>query len=74
VRRIADIDWEHIAMSLPGWDVISTWIFHPGAYEMIWYVLICVVWYGFMTERRLKNIQERLDEMAADNAQAPTLR
>jgi hypothetical protein len=61
-------------MSLSTWDTISTWIFHPGAYEMIWYTLICVVWYGFMTERRLKNIQERLDEMTEGNSQTPPLR
>ena len=50
---------------MPAMDAISNWIFHPGTYEMIWYVLICVVWYGFMTERRLKNIQSQLDDMAA---------
>jgi hypothetical protein len=55
-------------MSLPGMETISTWLFHPGTYEMVWYVLVCVVWYGFMIERRLKNIQEQLDAMGAHNA------
>jgi hypothetical protein len=55
-------------MSLPGWETISNWLFHPGTYEMVWYVLLCVVWYGFMTERRLKNIQEQLDALTADRA------
>jgi hypothetical protein len=55
-------------MSLPDMETISNWIFHPGTYEMVWYVLLCVVWYGFMTERRLKNIQEQLDAMGAHDA------
>jgi hypothetical protein len=50
---------------MPGMDTISTWILHPGTYEMIWYVLMCVVWYGFITERRLKSIQSQLDAMTA---------
>jgi hypothetical protein len=59
-------------MSLPGWETISNWIFHPGTYEMVWYVLLCVVWYGFVTERRLKKIQERLDVLTAAGAKEPT--
>ena len=55
-------------MSLPGMETISNWIFHPGTYEMVWYVLLCVVWYGFMTERRLKNIQAQLDAMTTRDA------
>jgi hypothetical protein len=51
-------------MSLPGMDTISNWIFHPGTYEMTWWVLLCVVWYGFMIERRLKIIQVQLDAIA----------
>jgi hypothetical protein len=61
-------------MALPGWEAISNWIFHPGTYEMIWWVLLCVVWYGFTIDRRLKNIQEQLDAMAADDAKAPSAR
>jgi hypothetical protein len=53
-------------MSLPGMETISTWIFHPGTYEMVWWVLLCVVWYGFIIERRLKRIQEQLDAIVAD--------
>lgn len=54
-------------MPLPSWETISNWIFHPGTYEMTWYVLICVVWYGFIIDRRLKKIQERLDGRAAND-------
>ncbi len=61
-------------MSLPGMDTILKWILHPGTYEMVWYVLLCVVWYGFMTERRLKNIQEQLDDLTADRAKEPSAR
>jgi hypothetical protein len=63
-----------VAMSLPGLETISNWILHPGTYEMVWYVLLCVVWYGFITERRLKNIQERLDAMTADKAKDSSAR
>jgi hypothetical protein len=61
-------------MSLPGWEAISNWLFHPGTYEMVWYVLLCVVWYGFTIERRLKIIQEQLDAMAADDVKGPPAR
>ena len=61
-------------MSLPGMDTILRWILHPGTYEMVWYVLLCVVWYGFMTERRLKNIQAQLDALTADRAKDPSAR
>jgi hypothetical protein len=60
-------------MSLPGMETISNWIFHPGTYEMVWYVLLCVVWYGFTIERRLKNIQEQLDAQAADKTKEPSV-
>lgn len=56
---------------MPGLDTLSTWILHPGTYEMIWYVLICVVWYGFMTERRLKNIQSQLDALNGKSGSDP---
>jgi hypothetical protein len=55
-------------MSLPGMETISKWLLHPGTYEMVWYVLLCVVWYGFSIERRLKIIQNQLDAMGADEA------
>jgi hypothetical protein len=60
-------------MELPGMDTISKWLFHPGTYEMVWYVLLCVVWYGFTIERRLKNIQEQLDAKAADETKEPSV-
>jgi hypothetical protein len=58
-------------MSVPGMDTILKWILHPGTYEMVWYVLMCVVWYGFSIERRLKIIQDQLDAKAADEAKEP---
>jgi hypothetical protein len=61
-------------MSLPGWETISKWIFHPGVYEMVWYVLLCVVWYGFTIERRLKIIQRQLDATTAEEKRTPAAR
>jgi hypothetical protein len=55
-------------MSLFDWDTISNWIFHPGTYEMVWYVLICVVWYGFIIEYRLKKVQAQLDALTGEKA------
>ena len=53
-------------MSFPGMETLSTWILHPGTYEMVWWVLICVVWYGFIIELRVKRIQQQLDELTAE--------
>jgi hypothetical protein len=61
-------------MSLPGMETISTWILHPGTYEMVWWVLLCVVWYGIIIDRRLKSIQKQLDAMAADDAKNSSVR
>jgi hypothetical protein len=61
-------------MPLPGMETISNWLFHPGTYEMVWYVLLCDVWYGFSVERRLKNLQEQLDALTAESAKKPSAR
>jgi hypothetical protein len=41
---------------------------------MVWWVLLCVVWYGIIIDRRLKSIQKQLDAMAADDAKNSSVR
>jgi hypothetical protein len=41
-----------------------SWIFHvPDTYEMLWWLMICICWFGIVTEFRLKKLQKQLDEM-----------
>ena len=51
-----------------------SWIFHvPDTYEMLWWVLLCVCWFGFVTEYRVKKMQKQLDDMA-EKERPPTPR
>jgi hypothetical protein len=48
-------------MHIPYVGAILSWIFHvPDTYEMLWWVLLSVCWFGFVVERRLKGIQKQL--------------
>jgi hypothetical protein len=65
-------DDEEATMSLqfPDLHTIWSWIFHvPDTYEMLWWVLLCVCWFGFVIERRLKSIQQQLAVTAAKDAE-----
>ncbi len=42
-------------------DTIWSWLVHPDTYQMTWWVLICVGWFGIATELRLKRIEAKLD-------------
>ena len=45
---------------------ILSWILHvPDTYEMLWWVLLTVCWFGFVLESRLKSIQKQLAATAA---------
>jgi hypothetical protein len=37
----------------------------PDTYELAWWILGCVCWFGFIIEHRLKRIQKQLAEMTA---------
>lgn len=53
-------------MLMQSFDDIWAWIFHvPSTYEMLWWVMLVVVWYGFVIDRRTKIIQQQLEELAA---------
>lgn len=44
---------------------IVAWIFHvPSEYEMLWWVLAAVMWYGFSIERKLGTLRQQLDDLA----------
>jgi hypothetical protein len=44
---------------------IVAWIFHvPSEYEMLWWVLAAVMWYGFSIERKLMALRQQLDDLA----------
>ena len=50
---------------IPSFDTMVSWIFHiPDTYEMLWWLMLCICWFGFVTEYRLKKMQKQLDEMA----------
>ena len=50
-------------LQIPDISAILSWVLHvPDTYEMLWWVLLCVCWFGFVIERRLKNIQKQLDD------------
>ena len=50
---------------IPSFDTMVGWIFHvPDTYEMLWWVLISVCWFGFVTEYRIKKLQQQMDELA----------
>jgi len=54
---------------IPSFDTMVGWIFHvPDTYEMLWWVLICVCWFGFVTEYRIKKLQQQLDDLSEKNA------
>lgn len=48
---------------IPGWDTMVSWIFHvPDTYELLWWVLLSVCWFGIVTEYRLKKLQRQIEE------------
>jgi hypothetical protein len=49
---------------IPDMGTMVSWIFHvPDTYEMLWWLMICICWFGIVTEFRLKKLQKQLDEM-----------
>jgi hypothetical protein len=51
-----------------------SWIFHvPDSYELLWWLLISICWFGIATEFRLKKMQKQLDGMATKD-RPPTAR
>jgi hypothetical protein len=49
---------------MPGFNEIVAWIFHvPSEYELLWWVLGAVMWYGFTVDRKVKALQLQLDEL-----------
>jgi hypothetical protein len=58
-------------LQIPDGSTIVSWILHvPDTYEMLWWVLLSVCWFGFTNERRLKIIQAQLADPAAKDAKA----
>lgn len=55
-------------MTISYLDEMLTWILHPGTYEMSWYILLTVCWFGFTIERRLKHIQKDLAAVRGTDA------
>jgi len=54
---------------IPELGTMVSWLFHiPDSYELLWWTLICVCWFGIVTEFRIKRMQKRLDELADKNA------
>lgn len=52
-----------MALQIPDVGTILSWILHvPDTYEMLWWVLLSVLWFGFVIERRLKSIQMQLKD------------
>ena len=57
---------------MPSFDTMVGWIFHvPDTYELLWWTLICVCWFGLVTEFRIKKLQKQLDELADKDAPPP---
>jgi hypothetical protein len=55
-----------MSLHIPDGGTMLSWIFHiPDTYELLWWVLLCVCWFGFVIERRLKKIQKQLAVTAA---------
>ena len=51
---------------MPSFNDIWAWVFHiPSTYELLWWIMLVVVWYGFIIDRRTKVIQQQLEELAA---------
>jgi hypothetical protein len=52
---------------------IVAWIFHvPSEYEMLWWVLAAVMWYGFSIERKLGALRQQLEDLAERPSQGRT--
>ena len=59
---------------LPDLGTMVSWIFHvPDTYEMLWWLMICICWFGIVNEFRLKKLQKQLDEMQ-EKARPPSER
>jgi hypothetical protein len=57
---------------IPSFDTMVGWIFHvPDSYELLWWVLICVCWFGIVSEYRIKKLQAQLDDLAAKDTPPP---
>jgi hypothetical protein len=50
---------------IPTVDEMLSWILHPDTYQMTWWVLLTICWFGFTIERRLKLIQRDIAILAA---------
>ena len=51
---------------MPSFNEIWAWVIHiPSTYELLWWIMLVVVWYGFIIDRRTKIIQQQLEELAA---------
>jgi hypothetical protein len=51
---------------IPSFDTMWGWVFHvPDTYELLWWVLICVCWFGIVQEYRIKKLQSHLDDLTA---------
>jgi len=49
---------------IPDLGTMVSWIFHvPDTYEMLWWLMICICWFGVVNEFRLKKLQKQLDAM-----------
>jgi hypothetical protein len=58
-----------MAWQFPDLGTMVSWIFHvPDTYEMLWWVLLSICWFGFVTEHRMKKLQKQLDDMTAKDA------
>ena len=56
---------------IPSFDTMVGWIFHvPDTYEMLWWVLICVCWFGFVTEYRIKKLQAAVGRFCREKSAA----
>ena len=63
-----------MSLQIPDLDTILTWILHvPDTYEMLWWVLLSVCWFGFAIERRLKGIQKQLAASVTKEARASSM-
>ena len=58
-----------MSWSFPDFGTMVSWVFHvPDTYELLWWVLICICWFGMVNEYRLKKLQKQLDDITAKDA------
>jgi len=60
-----------MSLQFPDVQAILGWVLHvPDSYEMLWWILLCVCWFGYFIERRLKSIQQQLAVTASKDSKA----